>query len=246
VNAVTEGIRAELIAKGVPPDDILFLPNGVDTDRFSPQRGDSAVRVELGLPTGPLLAFTGTVGFAQGLNAVVDAMATVQDLPVQLAIVGDGSARAELVQRAASAGLSSIHFVDPVPPESIARLLPGCLAGVVSLADLATNQGARPSKLFPVMASGIPVLYCGTGEGAQLVERAAAGIAVGNASAPIADAIRRLSTRDDERGAYGRGGRAFVLAEMSWTRLVGDWLQELDVRLTTRSTRTKKRRSPHA
>ncbi|MEZ5255350.1 MAG: glycosyltransferase family 4 protein [Ilumatobacteraceae bacterium] len=61
-------------------------------------------------------------------------------------------------------GLATVSFADPVPLPELAEILPGALAGVVTLADNDMARKTRPSKMFPTMASGRPVLYCGDGE----------------------------------------------------------------------------------
>jgi len=227
VSSVTEGIREAVISRGVDEGRALFLPNGVDTFAFAPERSDPAVRTELGLPVGPLLAFTGTVGLAQGLENVIESVGQLGRDHVSLAIVGSGSALGEMRQLARDRSYDNVFFVDPVPRQKIAALLPGCLAGVVSLADLETNRGARPSKMFPIMASGIPVLYCGVGEGADLITAAGAGVAIANESSRVSEAIRGLLSDENTRSTMGHRGRQFAMETMSWDSLVGEWLTHL-------------------
>src|SRR4029078_3417334 len=102
-------------------------------------------------------------------------------------------------QLARDRSYDNVFFVDPVPRQKIAALLPGCLAGAVSLADLEDNPRARPSKMFPIMASGIPVLYCGVGEGADLITAAGAGVAIPNESSRVSEAIRLLLSDETTR-----------------------------------------------
>ena len=227
VSSVTKGIRQAVVERGVTDGRALFLPNGVDTESFSPDHLDLSVRAELGLPDGPLIAFTGTVGLAQGLGNVIDAVGTLGRTRVSLGVVGSGSALQDMRDLATSRGYDNIFFVDPVPRQTIARLLPGCVAGVVSLANLVTNQGARPSKMFPIMASAVPILYCGTGEGAEMVGSVGAGISVPNETSRIREAVQALLDDPNQRTAMGLRGREFVVAEMSWKTLVTDWLESV-------------------
>ena len=47
VFAITHAVRHYLISKGVEPDKILVLPNGVDTNRFKPIPKDEKLKSEL-------------------------------------------------------------------------------------------------------------------------------------------------------------------------------------------------------
>ena len=74
VNAVTEGIRDALLhKKSVAPEKVLFLPNGVDTIRYQPRREDATLKKELGLEGKRVILWAGTLGYAHGLENVLQA-----------------------------------------------------------------------------------------------------------------------------------------------------------------------------
>ncbi|MFH1731247.1 MAG: glycosyltransferase family 4 protein [Planctomycetota bacterium] len=234
VNTVTEGIRDTLRdAKHVPARKLLFMPNGVDTELFKPGRRDEALARELGLDGRKVILYAGTLGFAQGLDVAVDAMDRLQsDVPdAVLVFLGSGSDKSRLVEEVRSRGIGSVRFLDPVPLESVARMYSIAYAGFASLKDLPLFEGARPSKIFPIMASGKPVVYSGKGEGARLVEKAGAGLVTkpGDADA-LADAIRFLIHNPEQAEAMGRDARAFVEENCAWPALVRHWLNQLEER----------------
>jgi colanic acid biosynthesis glycosyl transferase WcaI len=231
VNAVTEGIGRELADGRVDPESIRFFPNGVDTEAFRPDAGDPALVESLGLPSDKLVVYTGNIGLSQGLASVVRAMELVseRDPDVVLGLIGDGSDRPAMQELTSELGIDNVRFIDPVAPEMIARILPVASAAIVSLADLPTNVDARPSKIFPAMASACPIVFAGLSEGSRLVVRAGAGVEVANGDLKaIADAVLVYVGDHDRAAIDGAAGRAFVEAEMSWTAIVGDWLATLD------------------
>jgi colanic acid biosynthesis glycosyl transferase WcaI len=89
-------------------------------------------------------------------------------------------------------------------------------------------KGTRPSKIFPALACGSPVIFSGEGESAQLLLQNQCGIVVPpeNAQA-FADAVRRLADHPEEARELGLRGRALVEREYGWDTLVAAWLQEL-------------------
>lgn len=231
VNAVTEGIRDVLVdGKGVPPSDVTFLPNGCDTELFRPGAPDADLVDRFG--SGPLLVYAGTLGLAQGLDVALDAMRIVADRhpEARLLLVGSGSDRDRLAARVRDERLDNVTVVDPVPVEEVARLYRLAFAGLATLKDLPLFEGARPSKVFPVMSSGLPVVYSGRGEGARLIGDAGAGVVVPPEDATaLAAAIDGLL--DDPEGAatMGANGRALVEREFSWPALVQAWLDQLEL-----------------
>lgn len=210
--------------KGVAREKIAHLPNGVDTELFVPGDDDGdrdATRT---------IVFAGNLGYAQGLDVILDAAAILGGRrdDVRFLFVGAGSERARLERRVEDEGLANVGFRDPVPVDEIASVMRDCYAGITSLRSSPVLEGARPSKIFPVMASGRPVVYSGRGEGAQLVLDVGAGV-VAEPEDPeaLVVAIEGLLEDPEEARAMGRRGREFVVEHLSWDRLVEGWLDEL-------------------
>ncbi|MGE5482441.1 MAG: glycosyltransferase family 4 protein [Bacteroidota bacterium] len=233
VNAVTEGIREMLTGKkGVPAAKVLFLPNGVDTETFKPAPADAAIERELGLAGQKLIVYAGTLGYAQGLEVALEAMTRLQvEAPEALLLfIGDGSEKERLVRRTAELGLQNVRFLAPQPPEYVARLYSVAYAGFASLKNLPLFEGARPSKLFPIMAAGKPVVYSGAGEAVRLIKGAQAGLTVApEDAAALADTLLRLLRSPGLAAELGSNGRAYVETKLSWRMVVEQWLQQLGV-----------------
>ena len=232
VNAVTEGIRDVLEGpKRVPPGKVTFLPNGVDTTLF--RSGEVLPDVLELLDGNPTFLYAGTLGLAQGLDVALDAIALVRTSHPEAVVVllGGGSDRVRLEDRARTEGIAGVRFLDPVPPARVAEIYRGCVAGLASLKDVKIFDGARPSKIFPIMASSLPVLYSGRGEGARLVEDNDAGIVCAPEDA-VALAAAIVCVLEDPADArrMGANGRRLVESEFAWDPLVRTWLGQLELR----------------
>jgi glycosyltransferase involved in cell wall biosynthesis len=112
----------------------------------------------------------------------------------------------------------------------VANLYSLALAGLAVLKDVPIFQGARPSKMFPIMASGVPVLYSGAGEGALLVQKKAqAGIVTSpESSQALAEGVMHLADNPGLARELGKNGRKYVEEYFNWQTLVADWLRELE------------------
>lgn len=86
VVGVSEQVRGELLAVGVPPEKVRVISNGVDLDEFRPGAVD---RASIGLPpAGPLALFVGALRTGRkNLDTLLHALARLPEL--QLAVVGD-------------------------------------------------------------------------------------------------------------------------------------------------------------
>jgi glycosyltransferase involved in cell wall biosynthesis len=226
VCAATDGLAEAIRSRTADADKVVLLPNGADTDLFHPDAGDPAVLDELGLPSSGLFVHAGTMSYIHGLESVIEAAARTDG--VTLALVGAGSNEPELRQLVEQLGATNVRFVAPQPLETLARLLPLAAAAVVSVRDIPQALSVRPSKLYPALASGIPVLYAGRGEGAELLRSADAGVIVPNGDVDaIGAAFERLRGGDADAGARGR---EWVLATLSWRSIIEQWLGEMNRR----------------
>jgi colanic acid biosynthesis glycosyl transferase WcaI len=230
VNAVTEGIRDCLIhKKRLPHRKVLFLPNGVDTTRFQPRPADTGFKKLLGLEGKKVILWAGTQGQSHALEHVIEAADLLREQPaVHFLFVGDGTARPELERLRTAKRLDNVSFHDPVPPDQLASFFSIADFGLASLRDIPIHDGARPSKILPILASGRPIIFVGRGETAQLIEQAEAGVVVPPSNPrALADAIAELISQPERVAEMGRNGRLFVETSLPWSKLVSDWFANL-------------------
>lgn len=230
VTAVTQGVRSALLDKGVGADRLAWLPNGADTEVFRPGPSSPETLRRFGIEPGEhLVLYAGTHGYVHGLDVVLDAAALLRDEPVRFLLVGDGSEKPALQERATALELRNLEFHDPVAPEVVAELLRCAAVALATVREGDVYRTVRSAKAVPAMASGRPVIYSGDDEGSRLVEQIGAGtVTPPGDPVALAEAIRKL-IRDPAVGErQGDRGRRWVLDNASWHRLVGDWLVEID------------------
>jgi colanic acid biosynthesis glycosyl transferase WcaI len=239
VNNVTEWIVKVLREKKhVPEEKLLFLPNGVDTTKFSPRPPDEQLLKTLDLTGKQIVLWAGTLGYAHGLDQVLRAAKLLAALPrLHFLFVGDGSARADLLRLQEHLQLTNVTFRGPVPLDEVPAYYSISFCGLASLIDIPTYDGARPSKLFPILASALPLIFVGKGEAARLVESAGAGIVVPPGEPQlIADAVARLAEDPALCQTFGESGRRYVEQNLQWSSLVGNWLGQLAARSAARNS----------
>lgn len=229
VSAVTEGIRSALIKKGVPEAKVLFLPNGVDTEMFKPGPADLLMAQHLGLQGQKVILYAGTLGYVHGLETALRAARSLSNRPdIKFLFVGNGSEKEKLLKISHSNNLRNVQFLDPGPPDFVARLYSLSVAGLVVLRNVRTRSDFRSSKILPALAAGVPVVHSGNGEGARLVEQAQAGLITPpeNPQA-LADAVVRLVDNPEWAKSLGHNGRQYAEEHLIWSKLLKKWTAQL-------------------
>ena len=223
VAVICEGLRGDLVARGIDPAKIIVSPNGVDLDLFgSPPPRDDALAVQLGLNAdNPVIGFIGSFYDYEGIDDLIAAMpALIATEPrARLLLVGGGPMEAALkAQAAASPVASHIFFVGRVPHEQVERYysLIDILAyprKKMRLTDLVT-----PLKPLEAMAQGKLVAASDVGGHRELIEDGVTGtLFAPDDPAAIAAALAGLLARPELWGERRRVARAFVEAERNWS-----------------------------
>jgi glycosyltransferase involved in cell wall biosynthesis len=212
VVVVSDGFRANLIARGVPPGKVHTIRNGVQLDRFDPAApADPAVRARLGAEAGDcLVLYAGTHGLSQGLPAVADAAASLAGEPVRFAFVGEGADKPRLRRRVDELGLRNVTLLPSVAHEEMPALLAAADVCLVPLRDLPLFSAFIPSKMFEYLAAGKAVVGAVAGEAARILLDAGAAAVPPEDRGALAGAIRALAADPRRRTVMGRRGRAHV------------------------------------
>jgi glycogen synthase len=226
VAVICEGLRGDLVARGVAPDKITVSPNGVDLTLFgTPPARDPALAAALGLDGAEVIGFIGSFYDYEGLDDLIAAMpALVAERPaVRLLLVGGGPMEAALrAQAEASTVAGAIRFVGRVPHAEVERYygLVDVLAyprKAMRLTDLVT-----PLKPLEAMAQGRLVAASDVGGHRELIRADGDGGETGTLFAPddpaaIARALAGLLADRSGWDARRARARAFVAAERNWS-----------------------------
>lgn len=221
------GMRDTLIADGVKPEAISFVPNGCDLHFFSPQGPKATIDK---INPGDLTAvFAGTHGKANGLSVILDAAEILQNRGVEqikLLLIGDGKEKSDLVKSAQSRGLQNVVFLNPIAKIELAKTLRSCDVGLQVLANHPVfYDGTSPNKFFDYISSGLPVLINYPGWLATMVEERKCGIVVPPDSPnDFADALQEFALQ--KKHSQLKGTRSRYLAESKFDRghLSGNWV----------------------
>jgi len=204
---------------------VRIVPNGVDTDRFSPMSvtDEEATRI----------VYTGNIGSAQALEPCIRAMQHVSPDDAVLRLVGDGDEVSRLKAVTERLDLEDrVEFVGLVDRERIPEILNGATVGLAPIKDSPELDYAIPTKLYEYLACSLPVVVTGRGEIKRFVTDANAGIHTEPDPERIAAAIETLLENPDRRLTMGQAGHRLVTQKYDRQAIAGRLGGELRI-LTT-------------
>jgi glycosyltransferase involved in cell wall biosynthesis len=216
-----EGMREEIVGRGIPAGKVLVIPNAVDEVFLTEPPGRDTTRRELGIADDEVLVGTVTsIVDYEGLDLLVDAVGQLRDrgLPVRLLIVGDGVARAALERRAAPLGDAAV-FTGRVPHSEVRRYHAALDVFVVPRRDERVCRLVTPLKPVEAMAGGRPVVASDLPALRELVTDGETGVLVKPEDATaLADGLAQLSTDRALRCTLGTAARDAVARSRTWAR----------------------------
>lgn len=203
--AVSEALRGEMIALGMPAERIAVHRTGIDRDLFKP-RDRAAAKAALGV-AGPLIASVGALIAGKGHELAIAAMARLPN--ATLLIAGEGPERRRLERAIAAGGLSDrARLLGGVPQERV-----GALLAAAEVMLLMSRSEGLANVWIEALACGTPIVVGDAGGASEVVTAREAGRIAAFDEAAVADAVREVLADPPDREAV----RATVDA-YSWER----------------------------
>ena len=222
VAVICEGLKSDLIARGIAADKIMVSPNGVDLGLFGdPPPRDDALAERIGLGNSPTIGFIGSFYDYEGIDDLIAAMpAMVAAEPqLRLLLVGGGPMEARLrAQAEASPAAANIHFVGRVPHDEVERYYSLIDVLVYPRKKMRLTDLVTPLKPLEAMAQKRLVAASDVGGHRELIEDGVTGtLFAPDDPAALARAVSGLfaarGSWDDRRAT----ARAFVEKERNWS-----------------------------
>ncbi len=220
VGVISQGLAGDVIGRGIPPQKVFLVPNGVDTERFQPLERDVDLATQLGLEGQIVIGFIGTIYRYEGLEVLVQALARI-DSPVPRVcalLVGEGPECARLGEQARRLGIASrVTLVGEIPHADIRRWYSVCDVLVYPRHSTRLTELTTPLKPLEAMAMSKAVVGGNVGGLRELIQDGETGMLfpAGDAGA-LAALLARLIHDDELRATLGRRARSFVCTQRQW------------------------------
>jgi PEP-CTERM/exosortase A-associated glycosyltransferase len=228
VFTICEGLRSDIVARGLSPDKVTVIPNAVDIDAFAVGgEADPVLRRQLGLDGHDVIGFIGSFYAYEGLDLLLDALPRLlQRQPgARVLLVGGGPQDAALKAQAERLGLKDkVVFTGRVPHDQVQRYYD--LVDVLAYPrhSMRLTELVTPLKPLEAMAQGRVLVASNVGGHRELIRHGETGwlFPAGQADA-LADLLADVLGRRDSWPAIRAAGRTFVEAERNWRTSVSNY-----------------------
>lgn len=221
VVVVTRRFKAILQSRGIGGEKIDVITNGIPGWIGEEERSRGESPLYEGERSFFKVVYIGNLGYAQGLEKILEAARLLTGEGIHFYFVGEGLAKEKLQKLAREWKLDNVTFIPGVTDKG--RLLQWYLTadvGLVSLKPSPLFETVIPSKLFEYGALGVPILYIGRGEGAEIVEKYGLGFRTASDAQAIKAALEKLHQekfRPDEKLVNQ------FREDYSWRRLIDQY-----------------------
>ncbi|MDT3670672.1 MAG: glycosyltransferase, exosortase A system-associated [Aromatoleum sp.] len=226
ITTICEGLRGDILMRGVRPDKVTVIPNAVDADAFGfGAEPDVALRSELGLDGKTVVGFAGSFYGYEGLNLLVSAIARlVGRFPdLRLLLVGGGVQEDALRRQAEAEGIAArVVFAGRVPHDQVQRYYDLIDVLAYPRLPIRLTEIVTPLKPLEAMAQGRMFVASDVGGHRELVRHGETGFLfkAGSVDALVSSIAAVLEARD-AWPAMREQARAFVERERTWANSVG-------------------------
>jgi L-malate glycosyltransferase len=206
----------------LPPSRVVYVPNGVDIERFSTPARD----IVPGFTRQPGELVIGTVAPLRpekNVARLLRVFATLDSaVAARLVVAGDGVERPSLERLAGELGIAGrVIFTGQVPPETV--------LGTLDVFALSSDTEQMPNALLEAMAASRPVAAVDVGDVKSMVCRENRELIVPRDDGlAFAAAIRQLLCNPAQREELGSKNRARVAAEFSQERMFAAYREIFD------------------
>ena len=225
VNAVTticEGLRSDIIQRGISSDKVTVIPNAVNIEDFTVgESADANLAKELDLEGKVVLGFIGSFYAYEGLNVLIKALPTMlqSNADIRLLLVGGGPQDQALKDQAQQLGVADkIRFTGRVPHDQVQRYYNLIDVLVYPRLRMRLTDLVTPLKPLEAMAQGRLLVASDVGGHGELIEDGKTGVLF-KADDPqdLATKVLELIAQPERWLALRGAARKYVESVRNWS-----------------------------
>ncbi|AFM23660.1 glycosyltransferase [Desulfomonile tiedjei] len=221
---ICDALAEEVASRGVAPDKINVVPNGVDLTKFTPGPPDEMLKKKWGLAGKIIMGYIGSFFRYEGLDVLMKATILLADgYPnLRLLLVGDGEETSLLKEMAANAGISDrVVFTGRVKHNEVSRFYKLFDFLVLPRKETRETRLVTPLKPMEIMAMEKPLIASNIGGHREIVSEGINGILFAPEDpSDLAAKCRQLIDDEQFRYELGRKGQVWVEKNRNWNTLI--------------------------
>ena len=221
VTTICQGLRNEMMTRGIPEEKITVIPNAVNIEQFPVSSGyDEVLKESLGLSGKRVLGFLGSFYAYEGLSLLINALPDIikANNNVSVLLVGGGPQEQNLKQLVIDLGLQDrVIFTGRVPHEQVNRYYDLVDILVYPRLSMRLTDLVTPLKPLEAMAQHKLVLASDVGGHKELISDGETGYLFDSDNPKaLAEKVLHVLANENEWDAIKENGRRHVEDERNW------------------------------
>lgn len=219
--ALSPGMYDGVLSTGIAKEKVSMIPNMSKIDVFQPNKRSASDYNRLNWnPDTFKIIYFGSMGIANGMDYILDAAKhLLTERKIEFIIIGNGSTKNELVERAIKEEISNVIFINSVPLNSLSEMVNLCDVSLVTFANIPILATNSPNKFFDSLSAGKPIIVNSPGWTKDIVERYECGVFADPAD-PESLAIQIENLFKNQELVKKMGINARILAENKYDKSI--------------------------
>jgi glycosyltransferase involved in cell wall biosynthesis len=199
--------RRRFLAYGIDQDMLTTVPNGVDTDLFTPCSDDERDEIVD-------FVYVGRLSVDKGVHILLDAFREFhrENPSTRLTLVGDGLLKGQLDDTDTN---GSIRWLGALQHKRVPSVLKKADIFVIP-----QNIGGLGLSVIEAMSCGLPVITTSIGETTRLLESREGILVKPENKDAVIDAMRLLASDENLRSEMGNRCREKIVKNYSWSNRI--------------------------
>lgn len=230
ITCICEGLRQDIIQRGITKNKITVIPNAVNIDKFTfGQQANKQLKHQLSLQDKTVLGFIGSFYAYEGIPLILDAVPQIlkQKPNISLLLVGGGPQEQIIKDKVKQLNLESyVVFTGRVPHDEVQDYYNQVDIFVYPRLAMRLTELVTPLKPLEAMAQGRLVIASDVGGHKELINNKKNGMLF-KADDPdaLAKCVIGLLDNAENWDAMRQAGRDYVEQERNWEKSVGNYKQ---------------------
>jgi len=228
VTCLCEGLRKDIIQRGISEDKITVIPNAVNIEKFNyGEEADPQLRKELGLEGKTVLGFIGSFYAYEGIPLILDALPEIikQQPNIRLLLVGGGPQEQIIKEKVVKTKLEDyVIFTGRVSHDQVQDYYNQVDIFVYPRLPMRLTELVTPLKPLEAMAQGRLVVASDVGGHKELINDQENGILFkANDASSLSNSILLLLEDKKNWDNMRQAGRKYVEQERNWANSVSNY-----------------------
>lgn len=224
---VTKSFKDNVVSRGIESDKVYVITNGVNQEMFYPRGKNNEIIEKYNLQNKFVISYVGAHGISQNLSTILKvAKSLKKDNDIVFLFVGEGAEKDKLTRIVQDEEITNVKFIDSQPKDMIPDFYCTSDLVLIPLKNIELFKTFIPSKMFEIMACGVPIVASVEGEAADILNDSNAALVVQPDNAEeIKEAIIKLKS---DRNLYERmkeNGPTFVEQNYCRNKLAEKYLE---------------------